>query len=97
MSTDTTLAPCPWCGAVPDAALDVRGTAIECPSCGTRGLAGRDAVEAVAAWQMRAPGYGPRKPLTDEQIDGLAVDSDELPNSHLEFARAIEAAHGIKP
>lgn len=54
---DTTpgLAPCPWCGEVPDAALDVRGTVIECPSCGTRGPAGRDAAEAVEAWQRRAP------------------------------------------
>lgn len=37
-----------------------------------------------------------RKPLTDEKIDDLAIDADGLPNSHLEFARAIEAAHGIK-
>jgi hypothetical protein len=40
-----------------------------------------------------------RKPLTDEQIDaivvdevGLDADADEMHN----FARAIEAAHGIK-
>ncbi len=35
----------------------------------------------------------PRKPwvgLTDEEIDVLVMDSDGLPNSHLEFARAIE-------
>ena len=37
-----------------------------------------------------------RKPLTDEEIDALAIDKDGLPNSHLEFARAIEAAHDIK-
>lgn len=36
-----------------------------------------------------------RKPLTDEQIDDLEFDAQGLPNSHLEFARAIEAAHGI--
>lgn len=35
------------------------------------------------------------RPLTDEQIDVLALDADGLPNSHLEFARAIERAHGI--
>ncbi len=29
--------------------------------------------------------------LTDEEIDALAIDKDGLPNSHLEFARAIEA------
>lgn len=37
-----------------------------------------------------------RKPLTDAQLDGLALGDDGLPNSHLEFARAIERAHGIK-
>ena len=36
-----------------------------------------------------------RQPLTDEQLDALALDDDGLPNSHFEFARAIEAAHGI--
>ena len=36
-----------------------------------------------------------RQPLTEEQLDVLALDDDGLPNSHLEFARAIEAAHGI--
>ena len=37
-----------------------------------------------------------RKPLTDEELDALAIDEDGLPNSHIEFARAIERAHGIK-
>ncbi|ABM32903.1 hypothetical protein QRO08_09570 [Paracidovorax citrulli] len=54
------------------------------------------ALTALAAEASDAPPTA-RKPLTDEQIDGLAVDSDGLPNSHLEFARAIEAAHGIEP
>lgn len=36
-----------------------------------------------------------RKPLTDEELDALAIDKDGLPNSHFEFARAIERAHGI--
>jgi hypothetical protein len=36
-----------------------------------------------------------RQPLTDEQLDALAIDDDGLPNSHFEFARAIEKAHGI--
>ena len=36
-----------------------------------------------------------RQPLTEEQLDVLALDNDGLPNSHFEFARAIEAAHGI--
>ena len=36
-----------------------------------------------------------RKPLTDEELDALAIDENGLPNSHFEFARAIERAHGI--
>jgi hypothetical protein len=36
-----------------------------------------------------------QQPLTEEQIDALAIDGDGLPNSHLEFARAIERSHGI--
>jgi uncharacterized protein YjiS (DUF1127 family) len=36
------------------------------------------------------------KPLSDEQLDDLAMDEDGLPKSHLEFARAIERAHGIR-
>lgn len=36
-----------------------------------------------------------RQPLTDEELDALAIDEDGLPNSHFEFARAIEKAHGI--
>lgn len=35
------------------------------------------------------------EPLTEERLDALAVDESGLPNSHLEFARAIERAHGI--
>jgi len=36
-----------------------------------------------------------REPLTEDRLDALAVDESGLPNSHLEFARAIERAHGI--
>ena len=36
-----------------------------------------------------------RKPLSEATIDTFSRDKDGLPNSHLEFARAIEAAHGI--
>lgn len=36
-----------------------------------------------------------RQPLTDEEIDRLALDYS-LPHSTRSFARAIEAAHGIK-
>jgi hypothetical protein len=36
-----------------------------------------------------------RKPLTEDEIDGLAINYDGLPNSFLELARDIEKAHGI--
>lgn len=35
------------------------------------------------------------EPLTDDQLDDLVIDESGLPTSHLEFARAIERAHGI--
>lgn len=54
----------------------------------------RDYTERVCSIFSDAP-QPPRHPLTDEQIDALAVDDDLLPLSHLEFARAIERAHGI--
>jgi len=42
-----------------------------------------------------APCYHPDKRewvgLTDEEVDEFAMDESGLPNSHLEFARAIEA------
>jgi hypothetical protein len=37
-----------------------------------------------------------RKPLTDEQIKAIRVDCGNPLAIHIEFARAIEAAHGIK-
>ena len=48
-------------------------------------------------WDIRALFTSPpkRQPLTEDQLDALALDDDGLPNSHLEFARAIEQAHGI--
>ena len=37
-----------------------------------------------------------RKPLTDEQIVAIIEHADGSEYSDIEFARAIEAAHGIK-
>jgi len=37
-----------------------------------------------------------RKPLTDEQIKAIRVACGDPLAIHIEFARAIEAAHGIK-
>ena len=68
--------------------------------CSTEGYderlyAGHAASVYMAAWD-EAPTPPQRKPLTDEQIDGIA--SKFYPRSYGldEFARAIEAAHGIK-
>jgi hypothetical protein len=54
-----------------------------------------DIEEALAAQAAPAPAPQALTPLADEQIDLLAFDAGGLPNSHLEFARAIERAHGI--
>jgi hypothetical protein len=57
-----------------------------------------DALVQNAVYALCGPYATPpqRKPLTDEQIDGIA--SKFYPRSYGldEFARAIEAAHGIK-
>ena len=44
---------------------------------------------------LNAAGFYKRKPLSEATIDTFSRDKNGLPNSHLEFARAIEAAHGI--
>jgi len=44
---------------------------------------------------LNAAGFFKRKPLTEDEIDGMAINYDGLPNSFLELARAIEKAHGI--
>jgi hypothetical protein len=49
-------------------------------------------IATALGWEPRREWVG----LTDEEIDTLVIGKDGLPNSHLEFARAIEAAHGIK-
>ena len=37
-----------------------------------------------------------REPLTDEQIYSMVADITDVRRPYLQFARAIEAAHGIK-
>jgi hypothetical protein len=44
---------------------------------------------------LNAAGFYKREPLTEDEIDGMAINYDGLPNSFLELARAIEKAHGI--
>ncbi len=70
----------------------------QCPACKVTPHASDCSVHNEPAWPNGPCDCGAqseRKPLTDEEIDVLVMDSDGLPNSHLEFARAIEAAHGI--
>ena len=43
---------------------------------------------AIAIWDAAKKDW---QGLTDEEIDELALDENGLPNSHIEFARAIEA------
>ena len=103
MSTVLALAQCPWCGAVPDATRDLRFSAIQCPGCGVSGPSGSDADEAVDAWQKRAPGHGPRKPLAADAVRRVVADAGyDRGVSHAQRASFInglrhgEAVHGIK-
>ena len=51
---------------------------------------------SLLSWQIPLYTRPPRRePLTDEQVDALAIDTDGLPASHIELARAVERAHGI--
>ena len=69
-------------------------------------IAERDALKAeLAAIKQGAPSNRPAVPLTDEQIDALLERERQRWSSRtgpptyefaLAFARAIEAAHGIK-
>lgn len=54
----------------------------------------RDAEKKLKALNTSPPAQ--RKPLTDEQIESLLMNWPEDGIAFFEFARAIEAAHGIK-
>jgi hypothetical protein len=54
------------------------------------GTAGREADVQPTGFFFQMP-QREWQGLTDEEIDVLVMDSDGLPKSHLEFARAIEA------
>lgn len=55
-------------------------------------------IEDVATFLVPIRDLPPqRKPLTDEQITEIAATPAAIPGSYVHsFARAIEAAHGIK-
>ena len=59
----------------------------------------QDPSSGFSARMLVAPVTSPpaqRKPLTDEQIVAIIEHADGSEYSDIEFARAIEAAHGIK-
>ena len=58
-----------------------------------RGLSLDEAM--VRSWQDSRMQQPKREPLTDEQIRDVAFDVDAAYGSVIEFARAIERAHGI--
>jgi len=66
---------------------------------------GKNEASAIAAWNLRSAPPQPEQPaavaLTDEQINELGVECDVVgegfwSEAHIEFARAIERALGIK-
>ena len=52
-------------------------------------------LEETVAIYTAPPAAQPAKPLTDEQIEALAKALEAQGNTLWQFARAIEAAHGI--
>ena len=77
-----------------------------CPECGAEGVArerrpdGNDCCANGHTYPSRTANKTPqRKPLTDEQISDIwcrVSNTDFVTADTHEFARAIEAAHGIK-
>ena len=68
-------------------------------ACGS-GLIGANESEVTARWNRRTPQPVVRGPLTDEQLAEMMRDTwgcaSIAPRHALEFARAVERAHGIK-
>ena len=60
-----------------------------------RNIVGKEYAHHCDVFPLYTEPQPEQEPLTDEEIDVLILDSDGLPKSHLEFARDIEAAHGI--
>ena len=57
----------------------------------------QNVVETWEAFAALVREEAQRKPLSDEEIHKVAFNIDgKTPNAHIKFARAIEAAHGIK-
>ena len=100
--------PCPFCGAsdgltMTDGSTYRWGIAY-CNGCGASAGETRRAYpddgkwyqEAIQQWNQRAP-QPAQQPLTDEEIEEAFFDMGQFAKIDLKaFARAIEAAHGIK-
>lgn len=117
---DAELLPCPFCGATPTMHKHYKWAAWNLVHrCKVVGAISFDFVEDkklhVDRWNSRTPGAAPqspeaapmRRPLTEDEIDRLADETDILYvssgcgdyGSNREaiepFARAIERAHGV--
>lgn len=71
-----------------------------CPTCGQyeprTGTCGTSPNDERALCNRNAPQPAQRKPLMDDEIELLAKTLEARGDTLRQFARAIEAAHGIK-
>jgi hypothetical protein len=89
---------CPFCGGIN---IIHCGHHMYCHACGADGpdADSQHESEARSAWNRRTPQPVVREPLTDAQIAEMMRDTwgcaSIAPRHALEFARAVERAHGI--
>lgn len=98
--TDAQLLPCPFCGSEAHFEMDDdRWEWIECGSCGMQGNRSASLMEdckpkLAEAWNRRTPAsQAQRVPLSERKIRQIDAHSGL---DAIEFARAIERAHGIQ-
>jgi hypothetical protein len=89
---------CPFCGGIN---IIHCGHHMYCHACGADGpdADSQHESEARSAWNRRTPQPVAREPLTDGQIAEMMRETwgraSIAPRHALEFARAVERAHGI--
>lgn len=110
MADTQPMVPCPFCGGAARPVKHSAGVprtmgydqwhGVSCTACnacvGASDRRFRAASEAAAAWNRRAPQPVAREPLTDEHlrvIERMHVYAHTA--TLMDFARAIERAHGI--
>ncbi len=98
MSNTPSLLPCPFCGGIN---IIHCGHHMYCHACGADGpdADSQHESEARSAWNRRTPQPVVREPLSGSQIAEMMRDTwgcaSIAPRHALEFARAVERAHGI--